>query len=166
MILKDFIAISGEPGLFRFVAQGKNSIIVEHLETKQRKSVFGSTKVNTLDEIAIFTESEDMPLSQVFNLIFDNMAGNTVIDSKADGAQFKKWFEEVMPDYDKDKVYVSDIKKVALWYNTLHKLGLLVREEPEEKQEDAEEPAAEEPKEKPVKKAAKKKAASSKNKTE
>jgi len=139
MILKDFIAISGEPGLFKFIAQGKNAVIVEHLETKKRRSAFGSSNVNTLDEIAIFTEKEDMPLSQVFNLIFDNTAGNLAIDSKADNAQLKKWFEEILPDYDKNRVYVSDIKKIALWYNILHKLDLLVREEPEEKKEDAEE---------------------------
>jgi hypothetical protein len=165
MVLKDIISISGESGLFKFIAQGKNSIIVEHLETKKRSSAFGSTKVNNLNDIAIFTEKEEMPLTEVFNLIFDSAAGEPVIDAKADNAQLKKWFEGVLPDYDKDRVYVSDIKKVALWYNTLQKLGLLVREEPEEKQDVAAEPAAEEPKEEPEKKPAKKKATSPKNKT-
>ena len=140
MILTDIIAVSGEAGLFKFIAKGKNSIIVEHLETKKRSSVFGSANINTLDDIAIFTEKEDMPMSQVFNLIFDNAAGESVIDSKADGAQLKKWFEGVLPDYDRDRVYVSDIRKVAQWYNTLHKLNMLVREEPEEEKEVAEEP--------------------------
>ena len=168
MVLKDFIAISGEPGLFKFIAKGKNSIIVEHLETKQRRSAFGSSNVNSLDDIAIFTEKEEMPLSQVFNLIFDSTAGEPVIDAKADGAQLKKWFEGVLPDYDKDRVYVSDIKKVAMWYNTLLKLDLLVREEPiPEKQEAEEEPVVEEPKEIPEKKPVKKKRATSpKSKTE
>ena len=138
MVLKDIISISGESGLFKFIAQGKNSIIVEHLETKKRSSAFGTANVNTLDDIAIFTENEDVPLSQVFNLIFDNAAGNPVIDSKADSAQLKKWFEGVLPEYDKNRVYVSDIKKLAQWYNTLHKLNLLVREDPEEKKEDVE----------------------------
>ena len=138
MVLKDIISISGEAGLFRFIAQGKNSIIVEHLETKKRSSAFGSSKINNLNDIAIFTEKEEMPLSDVFNLIFDNAAGEPVIDAKADGAQLKKWFEGVLPDYDKDRVYVSDIKKVAQWYNTLHKLNLLVKEEVvEEENKDA-----------------------------
>jgi hypothetical protein len=127
MVLKDIIAISGEAGLFKYVAQGKNSIIVEHLETKKRSSAFGSAKVNTLDDIAVFTEKEDMPLSQVFDLIYDKANGQPVIDSKADSAQLKKWFEEVLPEYDKDRVYVSDIKKIAHWYNTLHKFDLLVK---------------------------------------
>ena len=164
MILKDFIAVSGEPGLFKFIAKGKNSIIVEHLETKKRSSLFGSANVNTLDDITIFTEKEDMPLSQVFNLIFDNASGEPVIDSNADGTQLKKWFEGVLPDYDRDRVYVSDIKKIARWYNTLHKLNLLVREEPEEEKEVAEAPMPEA--EKPKKKPAKKKTSPPKNKTE
>jgi hypothetical protein len=70
MNLKDIISISGEPGLFRFIAQGKNAIIVEHLETKKRSSAHSSAKVSSLEDIAIFTENEDMPLSKVFNLIF------------------------------------------------------------------------------------------------
>jgi len=148
MILKDIISISGESGLFKFVAQGKNSIIVEHLETKKRSSAFGTSKVNNLNDIAIFTEKEEIPLSQVFNLIYDSAADNPVIDSQADGAQLKKWFENVLPDYDRDRVYVSHIKKIALWYNTLEKLNLLVREDPEETQKTAEEPDAAEPEEK------------------
>ena len=154
MVLKDIIAVSGESGLFKFVAQGKNSIIVEHLETKKRSSAYGSTKINSLDDIAIFTEEEDMPLSQVFDVIFDKSAGKPVIDGKADAAQLKKWFEEVLPEYDKDKVYVSDIRKVAQWYNILQKLDMLVKEEPEEKQ-DAETDMPEQQEEKPVKKSRK-----------
>lgn len=139
MILKDIIAISGEPGLFRFIAQGKNSIIVEHLETKKRSSAFGSAKVSSLEDIAIFTAKEDLPLSKVFDLIYDKEQGGVAIDGKSDGNKLKMWFEEILPDYDKDKVYTSDIKKVVLWYNILHNLDLLVKEEPEEKtSEDAE----------------------------
>jgi hypothetical protein len=139
MILKDIMAISGEPGLFRFIAQGKNSIIVEHLETKKRSSAFGSAKVSSLEDIAIFTEKADLPLSKVFDLIFDKENGGPAIDGKADGNKLKKWFEEILPEYDKDKVYTSDIKKVALWYNILHNLNLLLKEEAvEKKTEDTE----------------------------
>jgi len=127
------MAISGEPGLFRFIAQGKNSIIVEHLETKKRSSAFGTAKVSSLEDIAIFSENEDVPLSKVFDLIWDKSGGGQAIDGKADGAMLKKWFEDILPEYDKDRVYTSDIKKVALWYNILHKLNLLVKEETEEK---------------------------------
>jgi len=152
MVLKDIIAISGEPGLFRFIAQGKNSIIVEHLETKKRSSAFGTAKVSSLEDIAIFTENEDLPLSKVFDMIWDKSDGGTAIDAKADGTKLKNWFEDILPEYDKDKVYTSDIKKVALWYNILHKLNLLVKEEAEEKKTEETEKVAEKEKPAPAKK--------------
>jgi hypothetical protein len=131
MILKDILAISGEPGLFKFIAQGKNAIIVEHLETKKRNSAYGSAKVSSLEDIAIFTDKEDMPLGKVFDLIHEKENGGQAIDSKADAGKLKTWFEGILPEYSKDKVYTSDIKKVAQWYNILHNLNLLVKEEPE-----------------------------------
>ena len=130
MVLKDILAISGEPGLFRFIAQGKNSIIIEHLETQKRSSAYGSAKVSSLEDIAIFTEKEDVPLGKVFDLIYEKANGESAIDSKVDGSKLKSWFEGILPDYSRDKVYVSDIKKVALWYNILHKLNMLIKEEP------------------------------------
>jgi hypothetical protein len=131
MILKDILAISGEHGLFKFIAQGKNAIIVEHLETKKRSSAYGSSKVSSLDDIAIFTDKEDMPLGKVFDLIFEKENKGPAIDSKSDNEAIKAWFEGIVPDYSKEKVYTSDIRKVAQWYNILHKLNLLVKEEPE-----------------------------------
>lgn len=139
MVLKDILSISGEPGLFRFIAQGKNSIIVEHLETKKRSSAFGSAKVSSLEDIAIFTEKEDVPLSKVFDLIWEKSNGGPAIDGKADGTKLKTWFTDILPEYDKDKVYTSDIKKVAMWYNILHQLNLLVKEDAEEKKAEAKE---------------------------
>lgn len=93
MILKDILAISGEPGLFKFIAQAKNAIIVEHLETKKRSSAYSSAKVSSLEDIAIFTEKEDMPLGKVFDLIFEKENGGPAIDSKADAGKLKTWFE-------------------------------------------------------------------------
>jgi hypothetical protein len=133
MILKDILAISGEPGLFRFIAQGKNAIIVEHLETKKRSSAYGSAKVSSLEDIAIFTENEDVPLGKVFNLIHEKENGGAAPDSKSDVKILNTWFESILPDYSKDKVYTSDIKKLVQWYNILHKLNLLVLDEPEVK---------------------------------
>ncbi len=138
MILKDILAISGEPGLFKFIAQGKNAIIVEHLETKKRSSAYGSAKVSSLDDIAIFTDKEDMPLGKVFDLIHEKGNGGPAIDSKSDTTKLKEWFEGILPEYSKDKVYTSDIKKVAQWYNILHSLNLLVKEEPEKAAEEKE----------------------------
>ena len=72
-----------------------------------------------------------MPLGKVFDMIYDKENGGPTIDSKADNVKLKIWFEEILPEYSKDKVYSSDIKKVALWYNTLQKLNLLVKEKSE-----------------------------------
>ena len=131
MILKDILAISGEQGLFRFVAQGKNAIIVENIETGKRSSAFSSAKVSSLEDISIFTDTEDLPLGKVFDMIFEKESGGPAIDSKSDSEKLKKYFEEIFDDYSKEKVYLSDIKKVVLWYNLLHKKNLLVKEEPE-----------------------------------
>jgi hypothetical protein len=139
MVLKDIMAISGESGLFKFIAQGKNSIIVEHLETKKRSSAFASAKVSSLEEISIFTEKEDMPLSKVFDLIFEKEKGGPAIDFKSDPGKLKAYLNEVLPEYDKERVYVSDIKKLVHWYNILQQLNLLVKEEPEKAEEKAEE---------------------------
>jgi hypothetical protein len=138
MVLKDIMAISGEPGLFKFIAQGKNAIIVEHLETKKRSSAFGSAKVSSLEEISVFTEKEDMPLAKVFDLIFEKEKGGPAVDYKADPEKLKAYLNEVLPEYDKEKVYISDIKKMVHWYNILHALNLLVKEEPEKPAEAAE----------------------------
>ena len=131
MVLKDILAISGESGLFKFIAQGKNAIIVEHLETKKRSSAFASAKVSSLDEISVFTDEEDMPLGKIFDLIYEKEKGGPAIDFKSDSEKLKAWFAEVLPQYDRGRVYVSDIRKMAHWYNILHALKLLVKEEPE-----------------------------------
>jgi Domain of unknown function (DUF6852)/Domain of unknown function (DUF5606) len=135
MVLKDILAISGEPGLFKFIAQGKNAIIVEHLETGKRSSAFSSHKVSSLEDISVFTENEDLPLSKVFDKIFEKESGGQTIDPKSDTEKLKKYFEEIVPDYSHEKVYVSDIKKVFLWYNLLQKKNQLIREEPEKSNE-------------------------------
>jgi hypothetical protein len=151
MILKDILSISGEPGLFKFIAQGKNAIIVEHLETKKRSSAYSSAKVSSLEDIAIFTDKEDMPLGKVFDLIFEKENGGLAIDSKSQPEKLKTWFEGILPEYSKDKVYTSDIKKLVSWYNLLHNLNLLVKEEPESAEKEEKIPKEKTPK---VKKAA------------
>jgi hypothetical protein len=121
MVLKDILAISGEPGLFKFIAQGKNAIIVEHLETGKRSSAYSSAKVSSLEDISVFTENEDLSLGKVFDKIFEKESGGPAIDSKSEAEKLKKYFEEIVPDYSKERVYLSDIKKIILWYNLLHK---------------------------------------------
>jgi hypothetical protein len=139
MVLKDILSISGEQGLYKFIAQGKNAMIVEHIETGKRSTAFSSAKVSSLEDISIFTEGEDLLLGKVFDRIFEKESGGQAIDTKSDPDKLKKYFEEIVPDYSKDKVYMSDIRKVFLWYNILQKKDLLVKEEPEKTPETADE---------------------------
>jgi len=136
MNLKDILAISGEGTLFRFIAQGKNAVIVENLETGRRFSAGATVRVSALDEIAIFTTGEDMPLGKVMNKIWEKEKGGETLSHKLPDAELREYFALVLPDYDRDRVYSSDIRKVLHWYNILHKLNLLVKEEekPEEKE--------------------------------
>lgn len=134
MVLKDILAISGEPGLFKFLAQGKNAIIVEHLETGKRTTAFSSSKVSSLEDISIFTDNEDLPLGKVFDRIYEKENGGPAPDAKKSPEDLKKYFEEIVPDYSREKVYMSDIRKVFTWYNILHKKNMLIREEAEQKE--------------------------------
>ncbi len=136
MVLKDILAISGQPGLYKFIAQGKNAVIIEHLETKKRSSAFGSAKVSSLEEISVFTENEDMSLGKVFNLIFEKENGGAAIDYKSNPDKLKTYFREIVPEYDRNRVYNSDIRKIIQWYNILHTLNLLVPDAPEESEKE------------------------------
>lgn len=156
MILKDILSISGEAGLFKYIAQGKNAIIVEHVVSGKRSSAFSSAKVSSLEDISIFTDNEDLPLGKVFDRIFEKENGGLAPDFKGDGKKLREYFELLVPDFSKDKVYVSDIKKVMQWYNILQGKGLLVKEEEQPATSEEAVAEAEEVKEpaKPKKKAA------------
>jgi len=140
MNLKDILAISGEGTLFKFIAQGKNAVIVENLETGRRFSAGANARVSALDEISIFTTGEDMPLGKVMDILWDKESGGEVISHRLPDAELKEYFAGALPDYDRDRVYTSDIRKVLHWYNILHGLGMLVKEE--ESPADDAEPAA------------------------
>lgn len=125
-MLKDILAISGQPGLYKLVSNTKNGIIVENLETKKRMPAYATAKVSALEDIAIYTEDgEDKPLSEVLKNMRKMLNGDAAMAPKSASNELKEFFEDVMPDYDKDRVYVSDIKKVVQWYNLLHKLDML-----------------------------------------
>lgn len=131
-MLKGILSISGQSGLFKLVAESKNNIIVESIETKKRLPVYSTAKVSALEDIAIYTLEGDTPLKDIFRAISDEEGGGPAISHKASGNELKSYFEKVVPDYDKDRVYVSDIKKVLLWYNTLHENEMLDFTEQEE----------------------------------
>jgi len=131
-MLKGILAISGQPGLFKVLSEGKNGVIVESLLTGKKQTAFASAKMSTLEDIAIYTTHEDFPLKQVFRKIFDKEQGGQAIQSNAKPEDLKIYFENVLPDFDRERVYVSDIKKVLSWYNLLQEKGLLTFEEPVE----------------------------------
>ncbi|MCG6188476.1 DUF5606 family protein [Maribellus maritimus] len=131
-MLKGLLAISGQSGLFKMVAESKNSIIVESLDTKKRIPVYSTSKVSALEDIAIYTESGDIPLKDVFKSIAEKEEGGEALSPKSSGNELKNYFEKILPDFDKERVYVSDIKKVLLWYNILKEKELLNFSEEEE----------------------------------
>jgi len=129
MVLKDLMAIAGSPGLYKFIAQGKNAVIVENLETGKRTSAHGAAKISSLEDIAVFTETEEIPLSEVFDKIFEKEKGAASINHKSSPEELKNYFGELLPGYDRERVYVSDIKKIVQWYNILHSLEMLIKED-------------------------------------
>lgn len=143
-MLKDYLAISGYQGLYKFISQGRNGVIVESMDTKKRMNVPSSAKMSALEDIAIYTEDEEVSLEDVLKKIYKKEEGKKCINHKSDNAELKAYFKEVLPEYDEERVYVSDIKKVLKWYNMLHDLQLLNFEEEEEegvKKEDVQEEA-------------------------
>lgn len=146
--LKDILAISGESGLFRYLAQGKNAVIVEHLESGKRHSAQASAKINALEDIALFTTGEDMKLGELFYRIKERENGGAAPDYKSSPEIIKEYFGTVVPEYDPDRVYFSDMKKVIQWYNILHSLNLLEEEESSE-ESDQQSDSSESPVDKP-----------------
>jgi hypothetical protein len=128
-VLKDIMSISGQGGLFRFISQARNGIIVESLETGKRMQAFSTMKVNSLKDIAVFTTKEEVLLEDVFKKIAEKESGGAAIDPKSNPDELKSYFLKILPDFDQQRVYVSDIKKMISWYNILQKHDLLKFEE-------------------------------------
>jgi len=125
MELKGILSLSGKPGLFKMVKQAHNSMIVESLENKRRMPAYATSKVSSLEDIAVFTENGDMPLVEVFKNIYKKENGGKTIDHKVDQKQLFAYFTEVLPQYDKEKVYHSDVKRIISWYNQLVDHGVM-----------------------------------------
>lgn len=132
MDLSGILSLSGKSGLYKSIAQTKNGLIVESLIDQKRFPAYVSDKVSSLEDISVFATDRDLPLKEVFELIFKKEEGKPCIDHKSNDAALKKYFEEILPDYDKERVYVSDMRKLFMWYNMLLEQGLLVPEETKE----------------------------------
>lgn len=156
MNLSGIISISGQGGLFKIVSQTKNGIIVEPLDGGRRFPVHGAQRVSSLEDISIYTYEEDVLLSDVFEKIFKVLNGKEAISHKSPASELNEFFEDCLPDYDKDRVYNSDIKKVIQWYNLLLNAGLLKEEKEENTAKETKKKTKKEPKKASAKSTAKK----------
>jgi hypothetical protein len=125
MDLKEIMSISGKPGLYKLVAQAKNGIIVESIIDQKRLQAFSHDKISSLEEISIFTESGDKPLKEILAAFHDKLEGKPAPDFKNENEKVKTFFAEMLPDYDKERVYVSHMQKIVSWYNLLVEHDLL-----------------------------------------
>lgn len=135
MDLSGVISISGRPGLYKVIAQGKNSIIVESLIDKKRFPAYSTDRISALEDISIYTIEDDKPLKEIFADIYSKEDGKEGPSHKDDISNLTDYFMEILPDYDEERVYPSDIKKLFQWYNLLLKAGCLDPVEEEEKEE-------------------------------
>ncbi len=124
-MLKKILSISGKPGLYRLVSQGRNMLIVENIATGRRQPAYASDKVVSLGDIAIYTNDSDMPLTDVLEKVKEANDGKE-IDVKAigDDAKIREYFKSILPEYDEDRVYTTDIRKLFSWYNQLIAAGV------------------------------------------
>ncbi|MDG1145964.1 MAG: DUF5606 domain-containing protein [Flavobacteriales bacterium] len=141
MIVEGIISVAGKPGLYKVVGQTKNGVIVEGLADNKRLAMNSSSKMSALQDIAIYTYTEEIPLVDVLDMIRLKEAGKPTIGHKSSSNVLLSYFREILKDFDEDRVYPSDIKKVISWYNTLQKAGLAI-ETVEEKDEAVEKPKA------------------------
>ncbi len=138
MELKEILAISGQPGLYKYVAQSSRGVIVESLINGKRMNAASSAKVSTLTEISMFTDEEDIALADVFTKIFDHTKGEAAISHKESPEKIKAEFAAVLPSYDRERVHVSDIKKCFAWFNILVEAGMTTFEVPKYETEEQE----------------------------
>lgn len=142
MSLDKILSISGKPGLYKIVAQTRAGFVAESLIDKKKMSINMHSNVSMLSEIAIYTLTEELPLREVFKKIKEKENGkSTSISHKDSKDVLEEYFFEILPDYDEDRVYASDIKKVIQWYNLLQAQDLLnfLDEESETPKSDEEE---------------------------
>jgi len=119
MTLDKIIAVAGKPGLFKVLSQTKGRLIVESLTDKKRLPIGATQTINALQEIAIYTYDEEVPLREVFITIYEKENGKTAINPNDNGAVLTKYFKEILPNFDDERVYTSNIKKLLKWYNEL-----------------------------------------------
>ena len=139
-MLRTILSVSGKPGLYKLISQGKNMLILEALDaTKKRFPVYGHDKVISLGDIAMYTDDEEVALAEVLESVKTKSNGGvTAIDyKKASADELQAFMAEVLPTYDRDRVHNSDIKKLIQWYNILISNGVTEFVAPEAEEEAA-----------------------------
>jgi len=135
-MLKKIVAISGKPGLYKVISQGKNMLIVESLSDGKRMPAHSTDKVVALNDVSMFTEGDDKPLREILEALKTKENGaKASADPKSDANTLRNFFAEIVPDFDRERVYPTDIKKLIQWYNILVETGnsdFSIKEEAEE----------------------------------
>lgn len=148
MNLSGIIAISGKSGLFKVAGQSKNTVIVESLENGKKFPAFATNKISALEDISIYTYEGDELLADVYKAIYTKQNGELAPSHKDNLDDLKSYLREILPEYDEERVFSSDIKKIFQWYNLLHKSGNLILKEEEKEEEKATEEVEESTEEK------------------
>lgn len=131
-MLREILAITGKPGLFRIVSQGNRTLVVEDLKSKKRFPAHSRDKVVSLGDISMYTDSGDKPLGEILDLVYAKNEGKTIdVKQLITEGNLRLEFESILPDFDQDRVYDNDIKKLFTWYNILVEEGM-TRFTPEE----------------------------------
>lgn len=137
-MLREILSITGRPGLFKIVSSTSKMLIVEDVKTKKRTPAHQRERIISLGDVAMYTEGEDLPLDEILDRLYANMDGKPVdikaLEKEKDGLRDK--FAEFVPDYDRERVYTSDIRKLFQWYNILVEAGFTKFKEEEPKEEE------------------------------
>tara|TARA_R110000868_G_scaffold113005_2_gene303734 strand:+ start:928 stop:1365 length:438 start_codon:yes stop_codon:yes gene_type:complete len=143
MKLEEILSIGGKPGLYKLIKATRQGVLVESLTDGKRMPVSQRAEVSALSDIAIYTYEEEVPLSEIFDKVYDKAEGGLAIDAKtASNDELKAYMEEILPNFDQERVYPSHLKKLFSWYNMLHAKDMLIQET-EDASAEAEESAKE-----------------------
>jgi hypothetical protein len=135
--LTRILAVSGQSGLFLYISATRTGAVVESLADKKRSAVTATSKITSLADISIYTDDEEVKLQQVFLNMKEVLGDNDAPSAKSSAEELKALFEKALPDYDRDRFYVSHMKKVVEWYNALKNYASLDFVNPEDAEEEA-----------------------------
>ena len=125
MKLEGIINVSGKPGLFKIISRSNNTVIIESLTDQKRTAIYSHNQANLLDEIGIYTYNNTVPISDIFTEIAKKTSCGPSINHKSSKDELMNYFRDILPEYDEDRVYISDIKKVIQWYNIMQSVNLI-----------------------------------------